>query len=253
MTFLWRDGDRSRAARVYLNMRLRAAAAIVCPLAVAAVTAQPASLPDPRPLPDQKAFLQEVRKHLETDDERQSGYMYVQTQRDQKLDKSGRPTSETLKVFESYPGLPDEPRWERVISEDGKPVPIKVRVLPRLPPTEGMTAGGIYPAIVGTVVLVLLMSIAGVPAGVITALYLSEYAGQKSLIARLILENSPRAARRCFGHRSVHEVERVPPRRGLDGIDGGQWPGVACHAVGDCHADATRAEVETEHDVIGHR
>lgn len=53
-------------------------------------------------------------------------------------------------------------------------------------PEEGMTAGGIFPAIVGTVVLVLLMSIAGVPAGAITALYLTEYASQRSLLARAI-------------------------------------------------------------------
>ncbi len=53
-------------------------------------------------------------------------------------------------------------------------------------PEEGMTAGGIFPAIIGTVFLVLLMSIAGVPAGAITALYLSEYASQKSVIARAI-------------------------------------------------------------------
>lgn len=54
------------------------------------------------------------------------------------------------------------------------------------PPKDGMTAGGIFPAIVGTVLLVLLMSIAGVPAGAITALYLSEYASQRSVVARAI-------------------------------------------------------------------
>jgi phosphate transport system permease protein len=53
-------------------------------------------------------------------------------------------------------------------------------------PREGMTAGGIFPAIVGTVLLVLLMSLAGVPAGTITAIYLSEYASHKSIIARSI-------------------------------------------------------------------
>ncbi|MDL1894352.1 phosphate ABC transporter permease PstA, partial [Sphingobacteriales bacterium CHB3] len=53
-------------------------------------------------------------------------------------------------------------------------------------PREGMTEGGIFPAIIGTVLLVLLMSIAGVPAGAITAVYLSEYASQKSIIARSI-------------------------------------------------------------------
>ncbi|MGA9116463.1 MAG: phosphate ABC transporter permease PstA [Bacteroidota bacterium] len=54
------------------------------------------------------------------------------------------------------------------------------------PPREGMTSGGIFPAILGTVLLVLLMSLAGVPAGVVTALYLSEYAGRRSVPARSI-------------------------------------------------------------------
>lgn len=53
-------------------------------------------------------------------------------------------------------------------------------------PTEGMTAGGIFPAIVGTVLLVLIMSILGVPIGTITALYLSEYAKKNSIFTKLI-------------------------------------------------------------------
>jgi phosphate transport system permease protein len=43
-------------------------------------------------------------------------------------------------------------------------------------PREGMTAGGIFPAIVGMVEMVFLMTIAGVPVGVATAIYLHEYA-----------------------------------------------------------------------------
>ncbi len=42
-------------------------------------------------------------------------------------------------------------------------------------PSEGLTGGGIYPAIVGTTILVLLMTIAAVPLGVATAVYLHEY------------------------------------------------------------------------------
>jgi phosphate transport system permease protein len=42
-------------------------------------------------------------------------------------------------------------------------------------PQQGLTAGGIYPAIVGTTFLVLLMTIAAVPLGVATAVYLHEY------------------------------------------------------------------------------
>jgi hypothetical protein len=76
-----------------------------------------------RPLPDPQLFLQEIRKHLETDDERQSGYMYVEKRHEQKLDKAGRPVGESVKVFESYPALPGERRWNRLIAEDGRPVP----------------------------------------------------------------------------------------------------------------------------------
>ena len=53
-------------------------------------------------------------------------------------------------------------------------------------PTEGMTAGGIYPAIVGTFLRVLVMSIIGVPIGATTAIYLSEYASSRSILARMI-------------------------------------------------------------------
>ena len=53
-------------------------------------------------------------------------------------------------------------------------------------PKQGMTEGGIYPAIIGTFLLVVIMSLAGVPIGTITAIYLSEYASQKSILARMI-------------------------------------------------------------------
>lgn len=53
-------------------------------------------------------------------------------------------------------------------------------------PTEGMTSGGIFPAIVGTALLVILMSLVGVPIGTITAIYLTEYSKQTSLFTRLI-------------------------------------------------------------------
>jgi phosphate transport system permease protein len=53
-------------------------------------------------------------------------------------------------------------------------------------PRQGMTAGGVLPAIVGTVCLTLLMTVAAVPAGVATAIYLTEYASRRSLLARLV-------------------------------------------------------------------
>lgn len=70
---------------------------------------------------------------------------------------------------------------------------ILVHGLPRLSweflsqqPREGMTAGGIFPAIFGTVLLVLIMTVAVVPVGVVTAIYLHEYAKQEGWVARSI-------------------------------------------------------------------
>ena len=45
-------------------------------------------------------------------------------------------------------------------------------------PRESNTEGGIFPAIFGTVMMVLIMSIVAVPFGVLAALYLREYAKQ---------------------------------------------------------------------------
>jgi len=49
-------------------------------------------------------------------------------------------------------------------------------------PREANTEGGIFPAIFGTVMLVLIMSLAVVPFGVLAALYLSEYAKQGAIV-----------------------------------------------------------------------
>ena len=51
-------------------------------------------------------------------------------------------------------------------------------------PTQGMTEGGIFPAIFGTCLLVLLTTLVGVPFGVSVAIYFSEYANRTSLFYR---------------------------------------------------------------------
>jgi phosphate transport system permease protein len=53
-------------------------------------------------------------------------------------------------------------------------------------PRDGMTKGGIFPAIVGTVALVFIMILAAVPVGVITAIYLNEYAKKASVFTKMI-------------------------------------------------------------------
>jgi phosphate transport system permease protein len=59
-------------------------------------------------------------------------------------------------------------------------------------PEQGMTAGGIFPAIYGTVLLVFLMTVAVVPVGVMVAIYLNEYSSKTSLFykaTRLAVSN----------------------------------------------------------------
>ncbi len=54
------------------------------------------------------------------------------------------------------------------------------------PPENGMEGGGIFPAIFGTVALVILMTVAVVPVGVLTAIFLHEYTRADSLVTRII-------------------------------------------------------------------
>lgn len=75
-----------------------------------------------RPLPDFATFAAQVKKHLASDEERQSGYMFLERRLEQKVDGSGRLTGESVKVFEIYPGLPGESRYRRLIEENGRPV-----------------------------------------------------------------------------------------------------------------------------------
>ena len=53
-------------------------------------------------------------------------------------------------------------------------------------PSSDLTGGGIFPAIYGTVLLTLLMTIAVVPVGVATGVYLSEYAPRNSRVAAMV-------------------------------------------------------------------
>jgi phosphate transport system permease protein len=71
-------------------------------------------------------------------------------------------------------------------------------------PKAGMTAGGIFPALMGTVVLVLVALIASIPIGVAAAIYLSEYAPDNKLtriinLAIINLAGVPSIVHALFG------------------------------------------------------
>jgi len=53
------------------------------------------------------------------------------------------------------------------------------------PPTEGMTQGGIFPAIFGTIAITVIMILLALPLGAMAAIYLVEYAGS-GVVAKVI-------------------------------------------------------------------
>jgi len=67
-------------------------------------------------------------------------------------------------------------------------------------PRDGMTKGGILPALVGTALMTLIMTIAAVPFGAITAIYLAEYASKNQYSQRpfVLLLNSGSGAFNYF-------------------------------------------------------
>ena len=53
-------------------------------------------------------------------------------------------------------------------------------------PSSDMLSGGIWPAIYGTVSMTILMTVAVVPVGIATAIYLAEYASPRSRVAAIV-------------------------------------------------------------------
>ncbi len=113
------SGGTSRSRRTVYAVGVRTAIA----LSVLAGWVLAVPVAQERPLPDAEAFQREVRARIQIDDFRQQDYIYTETRRSLRLDGKGHVTDERVRVIESYPGLPGEDRWERVIAERGKPTP----------------------------------------------------------------------------------------------------------------------------------
>ncbi len=90
------------------------------------------------------------------------------------------------------------------------------------PPRDGLTAGGILPAIVGTAVLVILMSVAAVPLGVATAIYLHEYTPAEGLTLawRRFRVSKGRVERRKLFFRAVSALLATITRNAVANLAG---------------------------------
>jgi phosphate transport system permease protein len=125
-------------------------------------------------------------------DEREKQQKAAYADLEQKLAKQVEATAGTRVVFRTVDGQEKELRALDVyraypanaLSTAGRAAVYASRLWSFLTeePREANTEGGIFPAIFGTVMMVFLMSLAVVPLGVLTALYLREYAKQGPLV-----------------------------------------------------------------------
>src|SRR5437773_5969737 len=73
----------------------------------------------PKPLPELKPFLAELRKTLHTDRHLLSQYTYTEKQTVMQLDSKGTPKTTEVNVFEVFPGSPERVGYRRRIVKDG--------------------------------------------------------------------------------------------------------------------------------------
>jgi hypothetical protein len=82
-----------------------------------------AGMPDgEKPLPELNAFIARVTENLKSDRLLQSQYTYNMRETTQRLDKDGHVKKTEVHLYEVYPSLDEDMTYQRLISENGKPV-----------------------------------------------------------------------------------------------------------------------------------
>jgi hypothetical protein len=84
--------------------------------------AQTAASPESRPLPELNAFLDRIKDNLKSDRLLLCQYTYNMKSSTKYLDKEGRVKKIENREYEVYPSLDEDMAYERLISEDGRPL-----------------------------------------------------------------------------------------------------------------------------------
>src|ERR1051326_1416175 len=77
---------------------------------------------EPKPLPELKSFLAELRKTLHTDSHLLGQYTYTEKQTMVQQDSRGVPKTTDVNVFEVFPGSPERVGYRRRMVKDGVPL-----------------------------------------------------------------------------------------------------------------------------------
>ncbi len=89
----------------------------------AALLSLPADDRDTRPLPEPRAFLDDVRKNLRSDDALLEQYTFTEKRIEKRLDGSGAIKKIKTETFEVYPSAEPGKMYRRLVARDDVPVP----------------------------------------------------------------------------------------------------------------------------------
>jgi hypothetical protein len=78
---------------------------------------------DARPLPDTRAFLDEVRRNIRSDDALLEQYTFTEKRIEKRLDGSGAVKKIKTETFEVYPSAEPGKMYRRLVARDDVPVP----------------------------------------------------------------------------------------------------------------------------------
>jgi len=90
--------------------------------ASAGVVAQTEATGESQPLPELNTFLSRTKDNLKSDRLLLSQYTYNMKSTTRFLDKDGRVKKTEIREYEVFPSLDEDMNYERLISEDGRPV-----------------------------------------------------------------------------------------------------------------------------------
>jgi hypothetical protein len=93
-------------------------------LVFAAAAARAGDEPLAAPLPDARAFLDEVRERIHTDDFLLDQYTFTEKQTERRLDGDGKVTKITSASYEVYPSAEPGHTYRKLVERDGKPLPV---------------------------------------------------------------------------------------------------------------------------------
>jgi hypothetical protein len=82
-----------------------------------------ADRPEDRPLPDARAFLDEVRRNLQSDDALLEQYTFIEKRTERRIDGNGDVKKSKSETYEVYPSADPGKMYRRLVARDDVPIP----------------------------------------------------------------------------------------------------------------------------------